>query len=211
MNCTLCHGADCRPFRTALKPHDYFHCPRCDLRFLDPALQLSPEAEKARYLFHQNDVENEGYRRFLEPVYFELKKRLAPDAEILDFGAGPAPVVIHRLKESGYSRTAVYDPNFWPDKDVLGTRYDAIFASEVIEHLRRPSEEFARLRESLSPQGIWLFMTLFYDESTDFNSWYYRQDPTHICFYSKKTMEWLRDHFGFSKLEFPSERVSVLS
>ncbi len=211
MICTLCGGADCRPFRTAVKPHDYFHCLRCDLRFLDPALRLSPEAETARYRFHENNVDDEGYRRFLEPLYLEVKKRLPPEASVLDFGAGPGPVIIHRLKETGYTQTAVYDPNFWPDRNVLATRYDAIFASEVIEHLRKPGLEFKQLRESLSPHGIWLFMTLFYDESIDFNTWYYRQDPTHISFYSKKTMEWLRGHFGFSKLEFPSERVSVLS
>lgn len=211
MNCTLCGGADCRSFRTAVKPHDYFHCSVCDLRFLDPALQLSPEDERARYLFHENSVDDQGYRRFLEPVYLEIKKRLPLNARILDFGGGPGPALIHRLKEDGYTQTEVYDPCFWPERSVLELEYDAIFATEVIEHFRRPAEDFHQLRKSLSPSGVWIFMTLFCEDSVDFNAWYYRQDPTHVSFYSKKTMQWLEKRFGFSQLFFPTERVCVLT
>jgi len=107
--CTLCGGAECRAFRAAAQPHSYFHCPTCDLRFLDPALQLSPEAEKQRYLLHENDVTDPGYRRFLEPLYLELKRRLPTDARILDFGAGAGPVVTHLLRESGYADTHLQD------------------------------------------------------------------------------------------------------
>lgn len=194
-----------------VKPHDYFHCSICDLRFLDPGLQLSPEDERARYLFHENRVDDPGYQRFLEPVYLELKKRVSPRASVLDFGAGPGPALIHRLRESGYTQTALYDPYFWPDKSVLEKQYDAILATEVIEHFRRPADDFRLLKESLSVSGLWIFMTHFYDDTLDFNHWYYRQDPTHLSFYSKKTMQWLGHAFGFSKVEFPSERVCVLT
>lgn len=210
MICTLCGGAECRAFRTAAQPHSYFHCPTCDLRFLDPTLQLSPEAEKERYLLHENDIEDPGYQRFLEPLYLELKKNVPLTARILDFGAGPAPALIHRLKENGYTHTALYDPYFWPDRTVLEIRYDVIVASEVIEHFRQPGKEFPLLKQSLSPTGIWVFMTHFFDDTLDFNTWYYRQDPTHLSFYSKKTMQWLQARFGFSKIEFPSQRVCLL-
>ncbi len=194
-----------------VKPHAYFHCAECDLRFLDPALRLSSAEEKARYEFHENSAQDAGYRQFLEPVFLEIEKHLPKSARILDFGAGPGPALVARLRESGFTRVELYDPFFWPDESVLREKFDGIFATEVIEHLHVPRLEFARLRNLLVPGGRLILMTYFYDESLDFNSWYYRTDPTHVSFYSHRTLEWIREKFGFWGLEYPHPRVAAFT
>jgi hypothetical protein len=44
-------------------------------------------------------------------------------------------------------------------------------------------------------------MTEVYNEGIDFASWYYKNDPTHVFFYSRETFEWIKKEFGFSKVE----------
>jgi hypothetical protein len=33
---------------------------------------------------------------------------------------------------------------------------------------------------------------------SDFDSWYYKADPTHVFLYQKETLHWIKDYFGFS-------------
>ncbi len=211
MKCTLCSGLSVRPFRTELKPHAYYHCETCDLRFLDPAFHLSYEDEKKRYQSHNNDPLDAGYQKFLSPVFDALVSRFDKAARLLDFGAGPGPALYQSLLSAGFSHAAVYDPYFFPDESTLTCEYDAVSATEVIEHFRDPADDFKKIRKCLRPGGSLVLMTHFFDATTiDFNSWYYRKDPTHVSFYSRKTMEWIREYFGFTRLEFITERVVVL-
>ena len=43
-------------------------------------------------------------------------------------------------------------------------------------------------------------MTDIYDESIEFSKWYYKNDPTHLFFYHKKTFEWIEKEFNFSNV-----------
>jgi len=38
-------------------------------------------------------------------------------------------------------------------------------------------------------------MTSFIEESKPFADWYYKNDLTHICFYTKLTFNWLATHW----------------
>jgi len=69
--------------------------------------------------------------------------------------------------------------------------FDIIAGCEVIEHLRRPSAEFAMMRELLSPGGYAVFRTELYDATTDFAAWWYANDQTHINFYCRWTLEYV--------------------
>ncbi len=40
-------------------------------------------------------------------------------------------------------------------------------------------------------------MTDLYNEAIDFDSWYYKNDPTHVFFYTKETFEWIREKYNF--------------
>jgi hypothetical protein len=44
--------------------------------------------------------------------------------------------------------------------------------------------------------GVLAIMTQMITKETDFSTWYYKNDPTHICFFSKQTMRYLAQQWG---------------
>ncbi len=204
MKCPLCFSS-ANPLIV-----DYWHCPTCDLRFADEKLLLPPDEELARYEMHENDVHDERYRKFLEPAFDAIVARAPAGTRGLDFGAGPGPIITKQLRERGYD-IEIYDPFFHPDKNALSKTYDFIFATEVVEHFHRPANEFKTLRECLAPGGFLVVMTAMFDRATDFESWYYRRDPTHTAFYSRFTFSWIARNHQFADLEFLGDRVAILT
>lgn len=210
ITCILCLAENPSPIASQGQPDRYFHCMTCDLRFLNPSLRLPPDEEKARYLSHNNDVSDVRYQKFVEPLYLEIRNRAPENSQGLDFGAGTGPVLAHKLNQAGF-RVSLYDPYFWPDKQALEHAYDFIVACEVIEHLYAPRVEFERLRDLLKPGGTLALMTTFYDDGIDFETWYYRRDPTHVAFYSNSTFHWIQRTLGFKTVELLNQRIAVLT
>jgi hypothetical protein len=183
----------------------YLDCADCRLVFVDPLHRPSAEAERAHYGTHQNDPVDAGYRGFLDRLRAPLAARLAPGAEGLDYGAGPAPTLSRMLQERGFA-TAVYDPFFAPDAAVLGRSYDFVTCTETAEHFHAPGDEFARLDALLLPGGWLGVMTETMDDTRDFGTWRYARDPTHVCFYREQTMAWIADRYGWT-METPRAHV----
>lgn len=211
-DCPLCKYHGSKPFAPECSPGTpmpYFHCPRCDLRFLHPNSRLSAADEKARYMNHENGTLNAGYRKFLEPVFYALKPRLTPGVTGLDFGCGPGSGLREIFSEQQFE-LKLYDPFFAPNPDALARQYDFITATEVAEHFHHPAAEFAKLFQLLNPGGHLALMTLLFDPSIDFASWYYRRDPTHVVFYSRTAFAWIAKRFGFEDLAFHGERTVTL-
>ena len=50
----------------------------------------------------------------------------------------------------------------------------------------------------LKPKGSIFCLTSLYNEEIDFETWYYKNDDTHVFFYHKKALEWIRNKFDFS-------------
>ena len=48
------------------------------------------------------------------------------------------------------------------------------------------------------------------DDRAEFASWYYQRDPTHIAFYTMRTMSWLGRKMGWD-VEFPVSNVTIFS
>jgi len=156
-----------------------------------PPLQLlSPEAERAEYDKHQNSPNDAGYRKFLSRLFIPLNTRLSPGSHGLDFGSGPGPTLSLMFEEAGH-RMSLFDPFYAPKKNTLNRQYDFITASEVVEHLHDPKTELALLWAILKPGGWLGIMTKLVLDRASFSNWHYKNDPTHVCFYSIKTMEWL--------------------
>ena len=86
---------------------------------------------------------------------------------------------------------SLYDPLYVPDESALSRQYDFITASEVAEHLHKPGEELERLWTLLKPGGWLGIMTKLALDRDAFAKWHYRNDLTHVCFFSVETMEWL--------------------
>jgi 2-polyprenyl-3-methyl-5-hydroxy-6-metoxy-1,4-benzoquinol methylase len=81
----------------------------------------------------------------------------------------------------------LYDPYFYPDKTVFKNKYEFITCTEAAEHFYNPLAEFNRMNELLKKNGVLAVMTSLFDNSINFDNWYYRRDPTHVIFYSEKT------------------------
>ncbi|MGS2722294.1 class I SAM-dependent methyltransferase [Porticoccus sp. GXU_MW_L64] len=205
--CPLCSAADCQPYHQD-KFHHYLCCNRCQLVFVPPNQHLSPEQEKAEYDLHQNDIDDPGYRRFLSRLFTPLSERLPTGGEGLDFGCGPGPALAAMFREVGHS-ISLYDCFYYPDSRVLDKQYDFIVATEVVEHLSQPGLELQRLWGLLKPGGWLGVMTKLVIDRDAFRQWHYKNDKTHICFFSRETFQWLAGQWGAS-VEFVGADVILL-
>ncbi|HZK19149.1 MAG TPA: methyltransferase domain-containing protein [Treponemataceae bacterium] len=187
----------------------YFFCPECKGIHLHKTIRLDKHHEKQRYLEHNNDVNDPGYRKFVWPIVRMVLKNFSASDRGLDFGAGPGPVISTMLKEKGYT-ISLYDPFFYKDETVLQTQYKYIVCCEVMEHFFEPYKEFKKIFGLLQKHGTLYCKTHLYDESIHFEKWYYAKDPSHVFFYQKETIEWIKKRIGFETVHI-EDRLIILS
>jgi len=190
--CPLCRSPEGRPFYQDSR--EYFRCSICTLVFVLPYQFLSPKEEKSVYDLHENSSDDPGYRRFLARLFGPLAKRLAPNSCGLDFGSGPGPTLSVMFEEAGHSME-IYDPFYASKITLLQQQYDFIVASEVVEHLHYPRQELDRLWSCLKPNGLLGIMTKRVIDREAFSRWHYKNDPTHVCFFSTETFRWLANNW----------------
>jgi len=203
------------PLCTAGRPGDFardgkrsfLRCAVCGLVFVPSAQRLAPADEKERYDLHRNAVDDDGYRRFLGRMVASMQPRLAPGSRGLDFGSGPVPVLAGMFEAAGHAMT-IYDPFYEPDSAALEGQYDFITATEVVEHLRDPKQELHRLWGCLRPGGRLGIMTRPAADRDAFGRWHYKNDLTHICFFSPRTFAWLAGQWK-AELAFPEEDIAI--
>lgn len=169
---------------------------------------LSSEQEKERYDFHQNSPDDPGYRQFLSHLFVRMRERLEPGSLGLDFGSGPGPTLSLMFKEAGFPME-IYDYFYAEEPRMLVGSYDFITASEVVEHLRKPRTELDRLWSILKPGGWLGIMTSLLPDSQPFATWYYKNDATHVCFFSRATFEWLAARWQ-AEMAFFEQNVVLL-
>lgn len=203
MNCPLCkhHGS---PFYENV----FFLCAECGGIYRHKSFYPNPAEEKARYETHNNDVNDERYHQFVAPLVSAVLQDFAPHDTGLDFGAGTGPVISKLLQDKNYN-IVQYDPFFHNHPELLDFKYDYIVCCEVIEHFHSPEKEFRLLRKLLKPNGIIYCMTHIYNQDINFDSWYYKNDPTHVFIYQLKALEWIKINFGFSSVS-TNERLIKL-
>ena len=204
--CPLCHAAEATSFFEDTR--DYNRCPTCRFVFVPPRFFLSPDEEREVYDQHENSPDDPGYRKFLSRLFEPMNARLPPGSHGLDFGSGPGPTLSVMFKEAGHT-TAIYDPFYAPDAAPLTAQYDFITASEVVEHLHRPGEELSRLWSLLKPGGLLGIMTKRVIDQAAFSRWHYKNDPTHVAFFSTETFAWLADQWN-AKLDICGDDVVLL-
>jgi len=194
VHCPLCANPEGSKHFHSDRFRDYYRCPCCRLIHVPPSQFLSLEAERAEYDKHKNSPDDAGYRTFLGRLFSPLHTRLSPASHGLDFGSGPGPTLSLMFTEAGH-RMSLFDPFYAPEKQVLTGEYDFITATEVVEHLHFPAEEFALLWSLLKPGGWLGIMTKPALDLEAFSRWHYKNDPTHVCFFSITTMAWLANQW----------------
>ncbi len=175
----------------------YLRCPRCSLVFVPKEQHISLEDECKEYSKHQNNPADVGYRKFLDRLCTPLSQKLKPNSCGLDFGCGPGPTLSVMLAERGH-RMTLYDKCFFDDPGVFSQPYDFITATEVVEHLSAPREALDKLWTSLKPGGFLGLMTKLVIDQQAFTTWHYKNDPTHISYFSHDSLRWLADYWGAS-------------
>ena len=207
MICNLCRSDAASSFQT-LDKKVYWACRVCGCKYLDKFHFVEREEEEQRYLEHNNDIKDKAYRLFLAKLSDPLKEKIPLGSHGLDFGCGTGPALADMLTQDGYE-VSLYDPFFYPDKNVLSKQYDFVTCTETAEHFHNPCKEFNRLDDLLKP-GAWLgIMTSFLTSDDEFENWYYRRDPTHVTFYCEKTFQVIAAQRNW-KCEIKSKDVVLL-
>ena len=206
--CPLCGNAGEK--QAVFGPNEWVYrlCGTCRLVFMESASLPFPEAEKQRYLKHENTADNSGYikslNRAVEPAMAFLKAGGAG----LDYGCGPGPVLAKLLESRGFACDN-YDPFFFPAIDKTRA-YDFIFATETLEHFFNPAVEIRRMFSLLQKGGHLAVMTKLWKDTGSFKDWSYARDFTHVVFYHADTFKWISSRFEAAIVYENSEDVVIL-
>lgn len=184
-------------------------CDQCGGIFRDRDQFLTKTAEKKRYLHHISSMEDTGYYQFISPIIDEVVSSFPVDSLGLDFGCGHTPVLSRHLSNEGF-KMVEYDPIFFNDKSALKNKYNFIVACEVVEHFYNPFDEFKRLHDLLKPEGTLICKTHPFEKKIDFASWYYKNDPSHVFIYQRKTFEWIKEFLEFKNVKI-NDRTIIFS
>jgi SAM-dependent methyltransferase len=188
-------------------------CPCCDLRFVPAAHHPSPEQARQRYLLHRNSRTDEGYVRWLGEAVTALARHAPSGSDgaaltVLDYGCGPAPVLVDLLREAGLQATG-YDPFFAPDAD-LAHPFDAVVSVETFEHFRNPRADIGRVVALLKPGGVLVVRTSLHAGRDDMAAWHYALDNTHVSFYSLLTFHFCARQWGLRMVADNGRNLVVL-
>lgn len=204
--CPLC-GASSNNFYTQGQ-REFLQCSLCLSVFKHPKDYVTPEAEQAHYLCHNNDPEDIKYQNFVSPVTNAILTDFKRQHKGLDFGSGTGSPIMKVLKDNGYD-ISEFDLYFHKNLHVLQQKYDYIACSETSEHFKDPHTEFTQLKSLLNPNGKLYVMTDRFDPDRDFGSWFYKTDPTHVFLYHDNAFEYIRSEFGFKTLIIEGRLVTL--
>ena len=201
----------------------YLACDHCGLRMMHHDNLPSSFDEKAHYDQHDNRVDDIGYQQFLSRLADPLMAILPPSSSLLDFGSGPGSkqgsetgsvpssergsALAEMMRNAGH-QVALYDPFYAPHPSVLSAEYDAVMATEVVEHFHHPHDGFKQMLASVRAGGWLAIMTNLQDDDAAFANWYYRRDPTHVAFYREETLAFIGQEFGL-KIDRISRNVTI--
>ena len=157
--CTVCNSSNINFF---LKSGEsiYWGCNICDSKFLDSKNYVSKSNEKKHYLKHNNSITDLNYKNFLLRLIQPVKDKISSSDIGLDYGCGYAPALANIFKSYGF-KVELYDPFFFPDKDVLLKKYKFITCSEVVEHFFNPYDEFNKINNLLDNNSWFGLLTTF--------------------------------------------------
>lgn len=199
-SCPLCHTNDSsqpslHEYHKDCK-RTYMRCDCCDLVSVPDEFLLSSKEEKSIYDLHENNSDDVGYRKFLARAFNPLTEKISNRAIGLDYGCGPGPTISKMGKEMSI-RIEDYDLYYFNHPELLQKKYDFVIMTEVIEHVADAVSLLRQLDSLLKPNAILAIMTKRVIKQQKFGNWHYKNDLTHIRFYSLKTFEWIAKNLNW--------------
>lgn len=193
--CVFCLDSRLDSFNAGGKT--WHQCENCGGIFLDRPFLPSAEDEKARYEKHRNSAGDSGFRTYLEGFINPVLAASGTVRTVFDYGCGPEPVLVSILAEKGYDARG-RDPFFAPDTACFEGGADLVTCHEVAEHFFEPRKDFMLMAALVKAGGYLAVGTMVLpdfggaDENARrrlfFQSWWYRQDSTHVSFYTPKAL-----------------------
>jgi hypothetical protein len=175
----------------------YHQCLSCHLIFVSRDELITLDEEKKRYDAHENNLEDQGYRFYLENIFSIIQSHLSPGDRGLDFGCGHSKMIEDIAAQQNILIDS-FDLFYHPNEKIWNEKYDFIILSEVIEHLRSPVEELQRIQPLLNENGkIFIKTKLLPKTKLEFDHWFYKRDKTHIQFFSREAFDKLSEKFQF--------------
>ncbi len=205
VSCPLCKEKSNSFFENP--KHSFNKCSVCQGIFRNEEQFLSLKEEKKRYMNHISSLKDQGYYDFIIPIIEEVRANFSKDKLGLDFGCGHTPVLSRHLSKEGF-QVLEFDPVFLNNTKVLEHDFDFIVSCEVIEHFYHPKKEFKQLFQMLKVEGKLICKTHTYNNTIDFASWYYKNDPTHVFIYQDETFEWIRKAFKIKSVKIKDRLIT---
>jgi len=205
--CILCGNNKVLEIHPKNDRRHYFWCQACQLIFAGKQYYPSYEDEKARYDLHGYNAGQSGHMAFLEQILNPMMGYIKSGMNGLDYGCGPKPVVSEWLEKKGI-QCDNYDPFY--DFKCSSDPYDFIVSTEVVEHFRKPLEEWNKVAGLLKPGGFLMIMTERWRCIEEFESWHYKTDATHVCFYHLETFSYIGKQYGLKLEEHDEKRVVIM-
>lgn len=200
----------------------FFKCNECCCIFRNSFYILPENEEHLRYFTHNNDLDDPNYIKYLSDSIKPFLEHIKDDEFGLDFGCGPTKGIEHILKGKNFNLTS-FDKYFYPsfktslipnaNSEIQSSSlleadqqnlYDYIFCHEVVEHFVDTRHEFEHLIKKLKPKGRLFIRTEIYPE--DFENWYYKNDSTHVFFFSEITFNYLAKLFNLEFLKLDKNK-----
>jgi O-antigen/teichoic acid export membrane protein/cyclopropane fatty-acyl-phospholipid synthase-like methyltransferase len=199
---------------------------KCALQFANPQLEehkLNQAYESLYYPVGQNrngvHFENTS-ESVLRQVFSKFEQRFGRLAglRLLDYGCGVGsllrvstefgmrPTGIEPDAQARSTMASVRDATLYQNLEELsaaepGKRFDMIVLWTVIEHLRRPWEDLARLRLLLEPHGSLLISTINIRSlraRIERQRWQQYRNPTHFYYFDRASLPRVIERAGFS-------------
>ena len=142
----------------------YWECSNCSVKFLDKSFFIDKEAEKQRYLEHQNEIGDPSYIKFLSKLSEPLERKLKPEDHGLDFGCGHGPALATMFKDKGF-KIDLYDYNTKNDINV-----------------KKESREYYLYTKSIFKKGVFKI----YHRLCSYTRFYKKPTKGYPCYLFKK-------------------------